>query len=109
MVPTPLTNFEPVSYTMSVQKLIQSSSKSCALDPLPTNILKLTLDNLVDCITCIINDSHIFGIVPSCFKNAIVTPVIKQNLDQNVLKNDRPVSNLLFISKILEKVVASHF
>ena len=47
------------------------------------------------------------GTVPSCFKNAIVTPLIKkQNLNQNELKNYRPVSNLPFVSKILEKVVA---
>lgn len=45
--------------------------------------------------------------VPECHKKAIVTPLLKKdNLDANNLKNFRPVSNLPFISKILEKVVA---
>ena len=91
-----------------VKNIIKSSpNKSCALDPLPTHILNLTLDSVVDCITDIINESLVSGTVPPCFKNAIVTPLIKkQNLNQNELKNYRPVSNLPFVSKILEKVVA---
>ena len=42
----------------------------------------------------------------SQFKQAVVTPLLKKpGLDPNDLKNFRPVSNLPFISKILEKVV----
>ena len=38
---------------------------------------------------------------------ALVTPVLKKpQLDQNIQKNYRPISNLHFISKILEKIVA---
>ena len=40
------------------------------------------------------------------FKQAIVTPLLKKpGLNTNDMKNFRPVSNLSFISKILEKVV----
>ena len=40
------------------------------------------------------------------FKKAVVIPLLKKTgLDCNVLKNYRPVSNLPFLSKILEKVV----
>ena len=46
------------------------------------------------------------GTVPKVFKTAVVTPLLKKlNLDSNILKNYRPVSNLPFISKILERVV----
>ena len=39
-------------------------------------------------------------------KQAIVSPLLKKaGLDHNVLKNFRPVSNLPFISKVLERVV----
>ena len=39
-------------------------------------------------------------------KKAVVKPLLKKsNLDQNILKNYRPVSNLSFLSKIFEKVV----
>ena len=106
---TPLNNFQTVSCDFVINIIKSSPPKSCALDPLPTHILNSCLDNeeLIDTITAIINESLNSGIVPSHFKNAIITPLIKkQNLDQNELKNYRPVSNLPFISKILEKVVS---
>ena len=79
---TPLTNFDTVSSDFANDIIKSSSSKSCALDPLPTNVLKLCLDSVIECITCIFNDSLTSGIVPPCFKNAIVTPLIKkQNLN----------------------------
>ena len=40
-------------------------------------------------------------------KSAIVTPLLKKStLDPDILKNYRPVSNLSYISKLLERVVA---
>ena len=48
------------------------------------------------------------GVFPSSYKSAIVTPLLKKpSLDPSDLKNYRPVSNLSFMSKILEKVVVS--
>ncbi|PIK34105.1 hypothetical protein BSL78_29071 [Apostichopus japonicus] len=59
-------------------------------------------------ISTIVNNSLITGDVPSAFKLAHVTPLIKKpSLDPTVLSNYRPVSNLPFVSKILEKVVSS--
>ena len=90
-----------------VKELILSSPiKSCSLDPIPTALLVNNIDFLIDCITCIINDSLTSGSVPECLKHAIISPLLKkQNLDQNELKNYRPVSNLSFISKLIEKAV----
>ena len=61
-----------------------------------------------------INTSLTTGIVPRDLKTAIIKPLLtKPSLDNNLLKNYRPVSNLPFLSKILEKVVLhkllSHF
>jgi len=91
-----------------VRKMIMSSaSKTCTLDPIPTHILKDCLDTLLPSITKIINLSLAASKFPDCFKVAAVSPLLKKaNLDPNNLKNFRPVSNLPFISKILEKVVA---
>ena len=76
------------------------------LDPIPTSITKQCLDDLVWLITFIVNASISRGIVPPKFKQAIVTPLLrKPGLDSNDMKNFRPVSNLSFISNILEKVV----
>ena len=45
---------------------------------------------------------------PQNFKKAHVRPLLKKtSLPKNELKNYRPVSNLSFISKILEKIVAN--
>ena len=91
-----------------MRKIISSSaSKSCDLDPCPTSLVKDCLDLLVTPITNIINYSFAEKVFPDRFKLAIVTPLLKKpTLPKNDLKNYRPVSNLHFISKIVEKVVA---
>lgn len=66
------------------------------------------LDILLPHITTIINDSLSTGVFPLEYKSAIVRPLLKKNsLDPNCLKNYRPVSNLSFLSKLLEKIVLS--
>ena len=73
---------------------------------MPTWLLKECVTDLVPAITSIINASIKLSHVPSSFKVAHIKPLIKKpSLDQDILKNYRPVSNLTFISKILEKVV----
>ena len=45
--------------------------------------------------------------VPIAMKEAVIKPLLKKvGLDCNVLKNYRPVSNLSFLSKLCERVVA---
>ena len=45
---------------------------------------------------------------PPSLKNSIVTPLLKKpSLDPELLKNYRPVSNLTFISKTIERAVAN--
>ena len=90
-----------------VKKIIlKSKPTSCPLDPIPTPLLVECLDDLLPTITHIINSSILSGSCPVSFKSAIVKPLLKKpTLDPNILKNFRPVSNLSFLSKILEKVV----
>ena len=46
---------------------------------------------------------------PTPCKSSIIFPLIKkQGLHPEILKNYRPVANLSFISKIIEKVIATH-
>ncbi len=101
-----LANFTPAT-EQEVSKIIRASpTKSCSLDPLPTWMLK-NMD-LVPTITNIINGSLTSGVFPSSFKSALVRPLIKKpTLDPDILRNYRPVSNLAFISKVLEKVVSA--
>jgi hypothetical protein len=47
------------------------------------------------------------GTFPSCLGQATVTPVLKkQSLNKDSLCNYRPISNIRFLAKVLEKVVA---
>ena len=75
--------------------------------PLPTFLVLDYLDILITPITSIINASLEQGKCPNFFKQAHVTPILKKSsLYKEAFKNYRPVSNLNFISKILERVVA---
>ncbi len=100
--------FSPVTEDY-VRKLIMSSpTKSCNLDPVPTWLLKDCIDELLPPITSLINDSLSTGRFPNSMKCATVTPILKKsNMNPEVLKNYRPVSNLPFISKTIERVAAA--
>ena len=101
-----LSQFEPVTDELIRGLILKSPTKSCMLDPIPTSLTKQCLDALVLLITFIVNASLFTGIVPPQFKQTIVTPLLKKpGLDTNDMKNFRPVSDLSFLTKILEKVV----
>jgi hypothetical protein len=100
--------FDVVSEDEVSELIRKMPTKGCILDPFPTYLVKQCCDDLIPLITQIINESLTSGIVPAQFKQAIVVPILKKpGLDCNCLKNYRPISNLPFISKILEKVVLS--
>ena len=64
---------------MKLKKLIlSSSSKSCDLDPIPTNVLNYYLDILVAPITDIINISMDTSTFPKKIKEAHVRPLLKK-------------------------------
>src|SRR5271156_3642512 len=55
----------------------------------------------------LVNLSLSTGTVPKCFKHALVTPLIKNTkLDSNSMSSYRPISNLLYSSKLLERCVS---
>ena len=88
--------------------ITKSNSSTCLLDPIPTSLVKVCLPVIITPITSIIKSSLTTGTVPSSLKVAMIRPTLKKpGLDCNDLNNYRPISNLPFISKILEKVVAS--
>ena len=65
------------------------------------------LPEILPTLTAIINKSLRESSVPPSLKDAIVTPILKKStLDPEQLKNFRPVSNLSYVSKIIERVVA---
>ena len=87
--------------------IMSSPTKSCSLDPIPTSLLKSVAVALTPIITSIANASFQSGIFPQKYKHGMVTPLLKKpNLDKEVLSNYRPVTQLSFVSKILERLVS---
>jgi hypothetical protein len=102
-----LLEFTPATEIQIKEIISASNNSTCQLDPIPTSLLKECIEPLIPTVCKIINRSLESGSVPSCIKHAIIKPLLKKkNLDHDTFKNYRPVSNLPFISKVLEKVVA---
>ena len=103
-----LLNFKSVSQDAVARLILDSPTKSCPLDPIPTHLLKRVLPALLPSITSIVNMSIASGVFPETMKHAIVLPTIKKpSLDPETLGKYRPVSNLSFLSKLIVKVVSA--
>ena len=104
-----LSSFRAIALEELRKIILSRPSKSCALDPIPTALLKhpLILEAALPLLVKCVNESIESGNVPDCLKTSLVTPLLKKSsLDRDVLRNYRPVSNLPFISKVIEKVIA---
>ncbi len=98
--------FEPTSIDSLREFSKQLKPTTSSTDIIPTRLFIKILDAVGPCILAIINKSLSEGTVPEYFKHTTIKPLLKrQNLNVTVLSNCRPISNLPFISKILEKVV----
>ena len=65
-------------------------------------------DELSPILLKIVNLSLKFGKFPQCYKHAVLNPTVKDYKgDIDSLKNFRPVSNLPFVSKLIEKAVCN--
>ena len=101
-------DFQQVTSDELKKILSKAPTKSCDLDPVPTYLLKECVSSFLPIITALVNKSLNGPLVPDIFKQATVRPLLKKpGMDKDNLKNYRPVSNLPFVSKIIEKVVAA--
>ena len=87
-------------------------SKTCSLDPLPTKFpagIGRHTAAIYICAMC--NASLREGSLLATQKMAIITPVVKKPgldpEDGEETQNYRPISNLTFISKVIERIVAN--
>ena len=104
-----LGEFEPLMEDEVTKVIMSMASKSCEINPVPTNLLKETLPQVIKPITKIINTSLELGIFASQWKVAIGKPLLKKIGLELITSNYRPVSNLSFISKVLETCMVSQF
>jgi hypothetical protein len=103
---TKLTKFKILSEADVKKIVLKSPNKYCELDPIPTALLRECIDEILPILTTIINLSLQLGNMPKSLKTAIITPLLKKLGLELVKKNYRPVSNLAFLSKLIERTVA---
>ena len=89
----------------SLENIIKSmSSKGHPNDPVPVWVIKKNIKEMSPFLLPIVNRSFHESTFPESLKHALVTPVIKdKDGDRDDFKNYRPVSNLTFLSKLIEK------
>ena len=78
-------------------------SNLCELDVVPTTLLTDILPHIIDTLVKIINASLEQGVFAEKWKVATVRPLLKKLGLELILNNYRPVSNLCFLLKVLEK------
>ena len=102
----PLATFRPV-FADEVAALIKKSpAKQCSLDHLSTWLLKDICDTILQVIAMMCNASISQNKFPKSEKAAIVRPLLKKTtLDPSDLNSFRPISNLSFVSKLLERII----
>ena len=79
--------------------------KTCSIDPIPTKILSSLFSDILPYYVSLINLSFKEASVDG-LKQSVIDPALKNvKLDTEIFKNYRPISNSLFFSKLIERVV----
>ncbi len=101
-------SFSAVSENDVLNTIKSSHVTSCLLDPLPVSMFKECMSDLLPVITTIVNRSLLTGQFPSSLKHAVITPLLKKSkLDADTLANYRPISNLSYLGKLIERIAIS--
>ena len=88
--------------------ILSSAAKSCELDPAPTFLIQEMIDDLLPFLTILCNASIREASLPTSQKRSILLPILKRDgLDPDDPSNYRPIANVTFLSKVLERIVAS--
>jgi len=102
-VASSFTNFHKVTVDDVISTICRMS---CVADTLPTPQLKLVADLIAPFPRELFNRSLSTAIVPTVFKSALITPLIKKpDLDSTDPRSYRPISNLSVVSKLLEHII----
>ena len=102
---TVLNSFRPTTESELREILKKSGIKTSFHDKLPANILKQVIEELLPHLCAIINKSLLTGSCDGMKESTIVPLLKKAGLDPEILKNYRPVADLVFLSKLSERVV----
>ena len=98
-----LSKFAPLTQQEVLKTLNQLKSKSCELDTMPTYIFKQIAPSTAGLITKNVNLSLGNGEFCRSWKVAVVRPLLKKLALELINSNFCPVSNLPFLSKVIER------
>ncbi len=85
---TPIFSFCLLTEAEVSKLLLSSHPTTCPLDPIPSHLLQAISPTLLPALTHIINTSLLTSIVPTAFKQARVTPLLKKpTLNTSLLEN----------------------
>ena len=101
-----MSSFQSILERDVERRIRKLPSKSCELDPMPTTLLKSMVDVVTPVITYIINMSLLSGEFCQNLKLAHLKPFIKKTGLDLIFKSFHPVSNLSYISKLVERFAA---
>src|SRR6218665_23357 len=85
-----------------------AAPKTCELDPVPSFLVQELIDGLLSFLTVLCNRSIQEAYLPTLQKRSILLPKLKrEGLDSTDPSNYRPIANVTFLSKILERIIAN--
>ena len=106
MCPAVFDQFKPISLSKLLDVVQKPRPTISPSDSIPPRIFNF--NSVGSLILLLFHACFSSACFPSSFKHAIVQPLIKKpSLDPSILANFRPISKLPFLSKVLEKVMAT--
>ena len=100
-----LFTFSSISLS-DLRSIIKSNGiKTSERDPIPAALLGECLEVVLPALLQIVNQSLVTGSMDG-LKDASITPLLKKvSLDHEILANYRPITNIPYLSKVIERVV----
>ena len=100
-----LESFQPTNEEELEEIIKEFGIKTSSEDPIPSNILKMICNEALPTLVMLVNQSLSTGCMDGV-KLSIIDPLLKKcGLDCDIKKHYRPVNNLLFFSKLIERIV----
>ena len=97
---TILGSFKPITVDELRDIIEPGKIKTSSEDAIPANLLKDIIEDLLPYLVDLINKSLSTGSVEG-LKDSIIIPILKKaGLDPEILKHYRPVTNVIYISKL---------
>ena len=106
---TPLLSLTLATEDEVISTINALKTKTCEKDPISTDLFKEIVPLITEIVTKLINKCLTEGAFSIHWKKAIIHPLLEKPGIELIASNYRPVSNLSFLSKVVEKIVLTRF